>query len=180
MTTSLHDPNVIPHATVHLSNKALRSEEVWYTLHFWPGSGSVYLPRPDNRPAYENKVTRRRAREHRKREWQRIRDEQQTESELHAGGVSEAGNLPGPTSQEAHVASTGGGRPGVVVMAEVVVQVVADSEGGSGPMSKKHFLIQSRIMYIFCPWVKLWTRKYYLAGWREEKRTNNGKSRTAF
>lgn len=43
--------------------------------------------------------------------------------------------------------------PRVVVMAEVVVQVVADSEGGSGPMSKKHFLIQSRIMYILCPWV---------------------------
>lgn len=80
MMTSLHDPNAIPHATVHLSNAALRSEELWYTLHFRPGSGSVYLPRPDNRPAYESRVARRRARKHRRleRERQRRREEQRT------------------------------------------------------------------------------------------------------
>lgn len=43
-TTSIYDPNPLPHATIRLSNSSLRSINGWYTVHWRPGGGSLVLP----------------------------------------------------------------------------------------------------------------------------------------
>lgn len=51
LSTSKLDGNKTAHATVRLSNPALRATNSWYTLHWHPKGDSKVLPYPEKRGA---------------------------------------------------------------------------------------------------------------------------------
>ena len=75
------DPDPSPHATVQMTNPALRSQGAWYVLHWRPGSGSILLRRPNNTA----KTQKARARGKVKKARRRQRDKE-ANSRKYAGG----------------------------------------------------------------------------------------------
>jgi len=65
-TTSTADPNKEDHVTVRVSTAALREKQEWYTVHWRPKEGGVYLPNPESQANKEKKKAKRDAKKAKK------------------------------------------------------------------------------------------------------------------
>ena len=69
-STSTADHNKDDHVTVRVSSEALRAEQKWYTVHWRPNGGGVYLPNPDSQANKDKKKAKRDAQKAKKNETQ--------------------------------------------------------------------------------------------------------------
>ncbi|KAJ6027409.1 uncharacterized protein N7446_003997 [Penicillium canescens] len=97
-TKSTHDPNPAPHVTVRLSTPSLRSQRMWYILHWRVSDGSVLLPQPDNEESNRRRQMRRREKKQRRQERDRnIRESREgisAEGRSSGAGDSSRGPVP--------------------------------------------------------------------------------------
>lgn len=66
-----YDPNPMPRATVRLSTPSLRSQQMWYILHWIVSGDSALLPWPDNEESNTLRQVIRREAKHRRQEKRR-------------------------------------------------------------------------------------------------------------
>ncbi|MCJ1337778.1 Keratin, type I cytoskeletal [Bachmanniomyces sp. S44760] len=67
-TTSIKDPNSVPHATIQLSSPSMRTQEQWYVLHWRPGGGSMVMPDLQDQPTVDAEKQYRKAKKQRKQQ----------------------------------------------------------------------------------------------------------------